>query len=347
MQGEARTAAARIARGTVLALSIVAVVATFVPLWQPLVLAAVLASTTYGWHRWLTRRLGNRPRVSAMLMTTGLVVLLLGPIAGIVAVIVREAIYVAQVIQQSIETGGYQALIERLPEWLEPPASRLAESIRTFDLGEEAAAGGVTIAGFVKDVFTIVTRVLFGLAMMLIAYVALLLEGPRLLDWAKGVSPLSRGPTAELLDDIRRVSRSVLSSSLLSALSQAVVAGIGYLIAGVPAVFFFAFVTGVAALVPAIGTAIVTLPIAGVLLATGQTWQGIFLLLYWALVISLVDNLVKPLVVRGGMRLSTSLVFFSLIGGLLAFGPMGLLLGPLSVTFFLAMVRFARREYAK
>lgn len=348
MDERPRMGNSKLAAAVVLALSIALVGWTFWPLWQPLLLAAVLSGVTHGWHRWLTRRLGQRPRIAATIMTLGLIVLVLGPVAVLVAVLVREALQVVHFVQDALAAGGFDELAARLPRALELPLRRAEELIasRGERLTEQAAAGGWTLATVVRDVLGGATRVIFGLIMMLIAYFAFLLDGARLVAWIQSASPLPRRPTREILRDFRRVSRSVIASTLLSALAQAVIAGIGYAIAGVPGAFFFAFLTGVAALIPAVGTAIVTLPIAGVLLATGQTWQGIFLGIYWVVVVSLVDNVIKPLVVRGGMRLSSAIVFFSLIGGLLAFGPIGLIVGPLTVSFFLAMVRFERREMA-
>jgi predicted PurR-regulated permease PerM len=326
--------------------AIVLVALTFSPLWEALLVAAVLAGTTHGWYRRLTRRLGDRPRLAATLMTIGVISLVLVPVGAVGAVIVREGIEAATYVRAALEEGGLEELITRLPDRLENPLRRLAESlpVGAATISEQAAAGGWTVARFASSLVSSASRALFNLAMMLIAYFALLLDGPRLLRWLEAVSPLRDERTHELFADFGRVSRSVLGSALASALAQSVVAWIGFAIARVPNSIFFAFLTGLAALVPVVGTPLISLPIAGLLLATGNTWQGVFLAVYAIGVISVVDNVVKPLVVRGGMHLNGALVFFSLIGGLMAFGGIGLIVGPLAVTFFLAMVRFSRRD---
>jgi predicted PurR-regulated permease PerM len=332
----------------IFALAILLVALTFAPLWEALLVAAVLAGTTHRPYRWLTRKLGDHPRVAATLMTLGVIVLVWVPLTVIGAVVVREGIEAAAYVRAALEEGGLEELVTRLPDRIESPLRRLAAKlpVDAATLSEQAAAGGWTVARFASDLLSSASRALFGLAMMLIAYFALLLDGPKLLRWLESVSPLDDERTHELFAEFGRVSRSVLGSALASALVQAIVAWIGFAIAQVPNSIFFAFLTGVAALVPVVGTPLITLPIAGLLLATGNTWQGIFLAIYAVAVISVVDNVVKPLVVRGGMQLNGALVFFSLIGGLIAFGGVGLIVGPLAVTFFLAMIRFTQAERA-
>ncbi len=336
----------RLATLIIFGLALILVAWTFAPLWEALLVAAVLAGTTHGWFRRLARRLGERPRIAATAMTLAVIVLVWLPLAIVGAVIVREGIGAVAYVRAALEQGGLEELVARLPDRLEAPLRELAARlpVDAASISEQAAAGGWTVARFAGDLVSSASRALFGLAIMLIAYFALLLDGPRLLRWLEAVSPLPDARTRELLTDFARVSRSVLGSALASALVQALVAWIGFAIAGVPNSIFFAFLTGLAALVPVLGTPLITLPIAALLLATGNTWQGIFLAVYALAVISVVDNVVKPLVVRGGMQLNGALVFFSLIGGLLAFGAIGLIIGPLAVTWLLAMIRFARRD---
>jgi predicted PurR-regulated permease PerM len=181
--------------------------------------------------------------------------------------------------------------------------------------------------------------------MFLVAFYALLVDGRRLVDWIEYVSPLPELQTLELLGQFRRVSGSVLGSSLITAIAQSAAATVGYLVAGVPNPFFFALLTFFASFLPSVGTAIIAFPLVGLLAVMGQVWQPIFLAAWALVVVGLVDNLLKPLLIRSGMELHGVIVFFSLIGGVLVFGAIGLLAGPLIVSFFLAMVRFARRDF--
>jgi predicted PurR-regulated permease PerM len=348
MKSEVRRRSAWIAFGVLLVASVLLASWIFLPLWKPLFLAAVLAAATHGIYQRLARRLGCRFRLAATLMTIAVVVLLLVPFAVIGTVIVREAIQAFEFVQSALREGGIEELAARLPDRIEGPARRILSRIPVArgTLSEQAAGTGVQVARAVRDVVASIAHLVFNAAMMLIAYFALLTEGKRLLGWIEDVSPLRGRQTIELLAEFRTVSRSVLRSTVLTAAAQASVASVGYLIAGVPNVAFFGFLTFFAAFVPSIGTAVVALPLAIILLLVGDTWQGIFLAA-WALgVVGLVDNLLKPLLMRGGMHLHGVVIFFSLLGGILVLGAIGLLVGPLAVTFLLTMIRFGYRDFS-
>jgi predicted PurR-regulated permease PerM len=82
-------------------------------------------------------------------------------------------------------------------------------------------------------------------------------------------------------------------------------------------------------------------------LVTGHPWMALFLFIYAIVVVGLVDNVVKPLLMKGGIQMHGAVVFFALLGGLAAFGAMGLLIGPLAVALFLAMLRIYQRDYSE
>jgi predicted PurR-regulated permease PerM len=158
------------------------------------------------------------------------------------------------------------------------------------------------------------------------------------------VLPLGKGQTRELLTEFKKVSYAVVVATLVTAAAQAAAALIGFLIAQVPHPIFFATITFFGAFIPAIGAATFSLLAALILLVTGHPYFALFLAIWSVTVVALIDNVVKPIVVRGGMNMPGAVVFFSLIGGLGAFGPIGLMLGPLTIAFFVALLRIYRRD---
>ena len=117
---------------------------------------------------------------------------------------------------------------------------------------------------------------------------------------------------------------------LATAGLQAVAAYLGYLIARIPHPFFFGTLTFFVAFVPAFGAGGAVLAVSVFTLALGHPWAALFLALWGLLVVGMVDNVVKPLLVKRGMNMHGGLVFFSLLGGLSAFGTVGLIAGPLA-----------------
>jgi predicted PurR-regulated permease PerM len=134
---------------------------------------------------------------------------------------------------------------------------------------------------------------------------------------------------------------------VVTAAVQSAAALVGYLIAGVPVPIFFTALTFVIAFIPALGGAIVCQFAALLLLATGHTYSALFLALWGAIVVGLVDNLVKPYLIKSEINLPGAVVFFALIGGLVAFGGVGLLLGPIAAALFAIAVRMYRRDYGQ
>ena len=148
----------------------------------------------------------------------------------------------------------------------------------------------------------------------------------------------------QLLREFRTTARSVLGANFITGGVQAVIATVGFFIAGAPSPIFFGLVTLFASLIPSVGTALVTLPVAGLVLLLGHPWKALFLALWALVVVGLIDNVLRPMLIRGGVQLHGALVFFSLLGALSAFGAVGLFLGPLALVFFLATVRIMRAE---
>lgn len=130
--------------------------------------------------------------------------------------------------------------------------------------------------------------------------------------------------------------RAVVYGIVLAALAQGLLAAMGYAVAGVKAPVLFGAITALLALVP-MGAVLVWLPLAGSLFLTGQVWFGIGLFLWGFLVISTVDNVIRPIVISGASRVPFLVVLFGVLGGLSAFGLVGLFLGPVILSVLLSV----------
>ena len=132
---------------------------------------------------------------------------------------------------------------------------------------------------------------------------------------------------------------------LLTAVVQGVVAGIGFAIAGISPVLWGTSVA-FASLIPVVGSALVWAPAGIVLIATGALKGGFFLLAWGILVISSLDNILRPYLMRGGTQVSPVWILFSILGGLQLFGFTGILIGPLILSMAITLVAIYREEYA-
>lgn len=172
----------------------------------------------------------------------------------------------------------------------------------------------------------------------------LLAEGRALVDYLVDRAPLDEARSRVLLSSFRRVSVSVLLSVLVTGAAQTLVAAIGFVIADVPALSLVLVATFVFSFIPGVGGGGITV-LAGVLVwASGRPGMGIFLIVWGVVAVGMIDNVIKPWVVKGRVELSGGVVFFAMICGLAAFGPLGLVAGPLVVAFFHVVTRMLRDE---
>jgi predicted PurR-regulated permease PerM len=319
------------------------------PVVKELVLAAVLTGVFWPLQQWASKRLGGRRGLAAGLITFAVIILLLGPLAMMATFIVRDGDDAVRFISDAVHSQDVAALVERLPEGARDTVNDAIAHLPR-EPGEMVGQVGGGYAGeavsALRTALVTTGSLAFHTVMMLIALFFLLVRGHELVAWLDNVSPLRPGQTRELLETFRKVSYSVVASAAVTAAVQAAAALIGYLIARVPSPLFFALVTFVLAFIPAIGAAVVCLFAALLLLVTGHPYMAIFLAAWGLIVVGLVDNLVKPLLIRRGLEIHGGIVFFALIGGLATFGAIGLIVGPLAVALFLAVLRMYHRDYS-
>jgi predicted PurR-regulated permease PerM len=322
------------------------------PIASALFLAAVLAGVLWPLHRWLSARLRERRSLSAGALVILVLMTLVGPTVAFSAFAIEEGANGVRFVSQTVRSEGVLGLVDHLPPPLRGWAKKGLEHVSpksdkslADSLQQQVSAHGGKAATAVGATLSATGAFVFQMAMMLIALFFLLIDGDKLVAWLDDLSPLPAGQTHELLTEFKRVSFAVLLSAVLTSGVQAVAALIGFFVARVPHPIFFAGVTFFVAFIPAIGAASVCLVAAALLLTMGHPYAALFLALWGLIVVGLVDNLVKPLLIKIGMRMNGAVVFFALVGGLGAFGGVGLLLGPLVVALFLSLLRIYQRDY--
>jgi predicted PurR-regulated permease PerM len=318
------------------------------PLASALFVAAALAGVLWPLHERLTGKFGGRRYVSAAVWVLAVVVVILGPIVAFSTFAIKEAGDGWRFLSDTLSSEGVHGLLHRLPGPLERLGSRLVQDLPAADpgaLAQQLGVGRAKAASAVGATISATTSFLFHAAMALIAFYFLLMEGDRLVSWIDGLSPLAPGQTRELLREFRKTSYAVIFSTIITAGVQALAALLGYLITHVPHPIFFAGVTFFVAFIPAVGAGAATLAAALLLYITGHAHAALFLAIWALTAVGLIDNLVKPLLIKGGLAMHGAVVFFALIGGLAAFGGVGLLLGPLVVAAFLALIRIYQRDF--
>ena len=198
-------------------------------------------------------------------------------------------------------------------------------------------AGANTLGYFVS--------LLAGIVIMLIAVFFFLVDGRAMIQTILKLSPLKSDYEKMLIDEFVSISRAVVLATVLSALAQGVLAGIGFWIAGLNSILLLTFAATLLAMVPFVGAAVVWFPAAiWLILFADKTGYGIFLLIWGIGPVSLSDNIIKPLVLQNTSKLHPMFALLSVVGGVQALGPIGILTGPMVVVFLQTLLNILHRE---
>jgi len=314
------------------------------PLFGALFWGLTLAIVFAPLHDVVLAHLGGRRNMAALAMIFGLLVGVILPMLLIIAVVVQEAsALVAAISSGAVDLQGIaqQALAE-LPLW----AQRLVQGLIPKDLlglqHSLVVSVSLWLGANVPLVFSIgqsTAGLVMGLGVTLYLVFFLFRDGESLTKHFTTAIPMPPEVRADLLSTFTTVVRATVQGDIMVALLQGSLGGFGFWVLGVHAVLLWTVLMSLLALLPVFGAALVWAPVAVYFMATGHVVEGLGLLIYGTLVISLVDNLVRPYLVGKATRLPDFVVLLSTIGGIASFGVQGFITGPVVAAMFIAVWR--------
>ena len=311
------------------------------PFLAALAWAGILAYVTWPLHQRLSRRLPGRDNLAALLMTLGVAATLLLPMVWVLITLIGDVAAASATLRQLSEHGlpplpagvrdwpggewivaQYQG-VQADPVWLRVQIDALGF---TDSHRMRALAGGIG-----RNVAK------FGLAVFALFF--LYRHGDSVLAQFRGVATRWLGASARgYIQAVGVTVRAVVFGIVLTALAQGLLAGLGYWVAGIEAPVLWGVITALVSLIPFVGP-VVWIGLSLGLLAHGETQAALGLFLWGALVVSWIDNLIRPLVISGPTKIPFLLVFLGVLGGLNAFGLIGLFLGPVLLAVSVAIWR--------
>jgi predicted PurR-regulated permease PerM len=302
--------------------------------------AAFLAFLLYPTHRWLTRKLGGRSGWSAGILTALAPFALLIPLTLLGIAFANQARALVDYFQNSGLRFDWNVLANLEPYPVIGPVARLAR--------EQLSVSGADIQAWLTDTTQAVLKnvaavsggvmlsalgTLIGFFFMLFLLFFFIRGGASMFDRLQRLIPVPEEHREQLFDHLASVTRGVFYGIGLTAICQGVLVTIGFAITGLPSPVVFGVLATVLALLPAGGAAIVWIPGVLYLGASGHWGMAIFLLI-WGVVVSTSDNFLRPILVSRHAPVSAFMVFVGVVGGIAAFGAIGIVFGPV----FLALV---------
>ena len=326
----------------------IAVLRIMQPFLGPLLWATLLAFMVFPLNERLRAAFRGRASLAALLLTLASILMFVVPAIFLGVMFGRQASELIGQLQTSAAQHQIQRpsdvlqlpQVDRLVQWVESSLPISSEQIRDslLSAGQQIIQSIISLGGSLfASVFGLIVAII--LALFLLFF--FLRDGERMVTRAMVVVPLDDRRKAHLLTHLASVIRATVLGSLVTALVQGTLVGIGFALAGLPWPIVFAVLSMGAAMIPFIGTAVVWIPAAAWLLWTGHWGAALFFVIWGAAVVSSADNVVRPLFISSRARIATLPVFIGLIGGISAFGAIGIFLGPVVIALVLALFKFA------
>ena len=283
-----------------------------------------------------------------MIIVSVTTVVILVPVLTSLFLLTRQAALFLQWVttQPVVGPDELQSFWEQLPqryptleEWI---AYIQAQVTPVLTGGASQLASGAN--SLLQGVLSRVTRAAIDLGLFLLMLFFLLRDGGRLKDELRPVSPFSEEQESQIFEHLERTILGALQAIVVVPVAQGILAGLGFMIFGVPSPLLWGTVVILAATVPLVGSPLGWVPAVVYLAIQGHTGPALGLLVYCTVIVSGSDNVVKPLLLRGAARIHPLLGFLSIIGGVLAFGVFGFLIGPVILSLVLSAIRIYRLD---
>lgn len=322
----------------------------FRPFLTEILVAAIMASIFYKPFEWFAKKLGNHRNLAAIFMCLFLVLLIILPTIKLVIYAGEKSV---DAYSQSVEffnnhnlNDVFKADTFKNSVLYNFDVNQLTEgneNIKSIVLSLLKESSNWMISGatlFVKET----TNFLISLVLIILTMFFFFVDGKKMLERLMYLSPLPNKYDQEIFKKFRAVSYTTFVSTFVTAAAQGVVGAIGFAIVGFPA-FLAGVLVALLSLLPYIGSMIFYVPVGLYYLLVGKIWQGLFVLIWGAVVIGTVDNIIRTYMIKGKAEVNSIFVLFSILGGIALLGFWGVVVGPLVVAITVTILHIYEMEF--
>lgn len=315
----------------------------------PIAWAAILAMLFFPLYRIVLGRCRARETLAALTLTLLITGGVLLPTISLSSVITREAIGLYSRASEYVSSGTLAADVDRLRT---SRLGRWIDRLEGYEIDWNAVArssvdtAGTLIVAQVTSVAKNVAVFLFDFTVMVFTLFFLFRDGERMYRALRDMIPMDPAHKDAIFSVLYQTLSAVTQGMVATALAQGVLTWVALWGLGLPYTAFLGVAAGVLSLVPFVGAAGVWIPCTVYLAASGDVVRALILLVYGSVVISMVDNVLRPLLIGGQTRLPTLFLFFGILGGVQVYGVLGLFLGPVLLAIAMAFIRIYQEQFA-
>ncbi|MFN3947070.1 MAG: AI-2E family transporter [Aquificaceae bacterium] len=319
------------------------------PFLRPILWAVIFALVLYPVHIKLSRKVGNTS--SAIILTLIVLILVVIPFSLILALAIRQSIEIFQLFLSFTQNHSYLDLLNQLKDQAfvkrflsEEEIDKIIAYIDSEEFKNLAINSLRDLAqrglNMLAQLVPAVGSFIFKTFVFLLTLFFILRDGPRFVKFAERFLPMHKEDIEQVSLTVYKTVIATVYGSIGVGISQATVGFIGYKLVGLDYALLLALATFISSFIPPFGAGFVWFPVAIYTFMAKGLYSGLFMFLYGMLVISTIDNFIRPLIMKMGVRMPYIVLFFSIVGGLLAFGFVGIFLGPIIFTtlFTLALI---------
>ena len=306
------------------------------PFFTYIFLGLILTLAVYPFYAWFSKRIKHK-RLSSIIAIVLILLILIIPSFFIVSALLKQTVNFFN----TFDPASFSRLNDYVVNILGPRAD-LSTNLNEFlvSIKDFIAKSAFSIAGSVAEIT-------LGLFIMFFIMYYGFVEGESWLVKIRRFIPFSKQRSERLVREIKDVTQAVIYGQIFIALLQGTLGGIGFFIIGIKNPVFWGFIMTILAFLPVVGTGLVWFPAAIIQFANHHILGGIFLLVYGFFIVAGIDNLLRPRIISGGGRIHPVVALIGVLGGLKAFGFLGIIIGPLIAALFIAMTQFFYEDYVK
>lgn len=318
----------------------------------PILWAIILTLVFSPLYQWVFKRVGRRKNLASLLVCLLVFVLTVGPMVLFSGTLVREILEFYEVSSSWLADKRYELLWKHI---LDSPLRILWDKIvqKTEALhieiipvfGKTAQAISKAIVGQIQSGAKNFLLFVLNYTLTIVIFFFFLRDGEALGKGLKDLFPMSRENKEVIFGRLSTTVSAVVRGLVVTGLAQGILAGLAFSVLGAPFPIFFALLIAFMAVIPIGGAVLVWLPSSIYLFFNGHEVKALILFLWGALVISTVDNFLKPLLIGEKTKIPTLFLFLAILGGLSFYGLIGVFLGPVMLVLFMALIEIYRKEY--
>ena len=309
----------------------------FRPFWIVLILGASFSIMLYPIYEWLNKKLSTN-WFSSLLTLFFFIIVLCVPLFGVGSIVFNQS---QDLYQSVVNNGNIFPFITSIGDKI----NQILPNGISFDINEKISSLISFLTNNIANIFTATLSALFSFILLLLSIFYFLKDGKW---WKKTIiklSPLSDVNDEKIIERLFQTINGVMKGTLLIAIIQGILMSTGLTIFGVQNAAIWGVVAAITSLIPSVGTAMVSVPAIIFLFATNHIIPAIGLTIWSTIVVGTIDNFLTPYVIGSKINIPPFLILFSVLGGIALLGPVGVLIGPLSVSLLYALTEIYQKEF--